>query len=199
MAQFVPFEDGVEVNGTTIMSVISGMGAFEKMAKKFLTDAGLPEEIEQSEDAWYSQQQWLDAFRLIAKKIGSNTLKQIGKKIPENAVFPPSVKDVTSALQAIDVAYHMNHRNKAGEVLFNPEANPPFKEGIGHYEYEKVDGKNMAIVTGNNPYPCDFDHGIVMAMGKKFNPTASINHDDGSPCRKNGADTCKYIVTWNDF
>ncbi len=90
----------------------------------------------------------------------------------------------------------MNHQNTKGEVLFNP-ASGKMIEGIGHYKYEKVSGKNEATITCNNPYPCDFDLGIISTMAKKFNKTAQITHDDKKPCRKKGAETCTYIVKWS--
>ena len=69
-------------------------------------------------------------------------------------------------------------------------------EGIGHYGFEKIDGKNMIISECNNPYPCAFDKGIITAMAQKFEVKANIIHDDSKPCRKNGADSCTYIITW---
>ena len=50
------------------MSVVDGMGTSVKWARTLFTQAGLPKEIDL--DGWYSQQAWLDAFKLISKKIG---------------------------------------------------------------------------------------------------------------------------------
>ncbi|MFW9917657.1 MAG: hypothetical protein ACFFGZ_18800, partial [Candidatus Thorarchaeota archaeon] len=111
MAQFKAYEKGVEVNGTTIMAVVDGMGAFRRMANVFLTQAGLPDSIVPDATHWYSQQRWLDAFWLISERIGPNTLYMIGTKIPKNAVFPPEIDSIEKGLASIDVAYHMNHRN----------------------------------------------------------------------------------------
>ena len=51
-----------------------------------------------------------------------------------------------------------------------------------------------------NPYPCDFDKGIIKAVAKKFKPKDSVNiiveHDESAPCRKKGADSCTYLVSW---
>ncbi|MCY3411517.1 MAG: hypothetical protein INQ03_07805 [Candidatus Heimdallarchaeota archaeon] len=192
MVEYVPFEEGIEVNGATVMSVVDGMGSFKKMALSYLGEAGLTDVVGDTEH-WYSQKDWLQAFKRISEKIGTNTLNNIGKKIPENAVFPPEVDNIVAGLGAIDVAYHMNHRNKAGEVLFNPE-NGEIKEGIGNYIMEKT-GEKQVKVTCKNPYPCDFDKGIVHAMARRFEPYSNIIHDEGQ-CRKHGKDACTFTVTW---
>ena len=200
MSQFVSFDEGIEVNGTTIMSVANSM-TFKFQVKTIFIEAGLPapEDIVGDANHWYSQQSWLNAFKIIAKKVGDKILFKIGKSIPENAVFPPEIDNIEKGLQAVDVAYHMNHRNRDGKVLFDP-TKPPDKamlEGIGHYFYKKIPSENMAIITCENPYPCDFDRGIITTMAEKFNSTATVSHDDSKPCRKQGAKSCNYIVSWN--
>lgn len=82
----------------------------------------------------------------------------------------------------IDVAYHMNHRG--GE--------------IGNYEYQKT-GERSALMICCNPYPCDFDRGIIESMIRRFKPKDSlmpmVDHNQDI-CRKKGDELCKYIVTW---
>ena len=199
MSQFLTFEDGIEVNGTTIMSVANSM-TFKFTVKNIFIEAGLPapEDIVADENHWYSQQAWLNAFKIIAEKVGDRTLYKIGKSIPENAVFPPEIDNIEKALGAIDVAYHMNHRNRAGEALFDPTrpSDKVFLDGIGNYLCKIIPNENMAILTCENPYPCDFDRGIITTMAERFNSTATVAHDDSKPCRKQGAKSCNYIVTW---
>ena len=194
MAQFIALNTDVEVNGQTVLSIVDGLGAVKSTALKILADNGLEDP---KPDNWYSQQKWLNAFKAIAEKIGQNTLTVIGKKIPENAQFPPEIDDIHKALGAIDVAYHMNHRLN-GEVLFNP-ATGEMKEGIGHYTYEKIDEKK-AKITCDNPYPCAFDLGIIQAMAERFKPEDSpyieVRHDKEGGCRKENGDTCTYFINW---
>ncbi|MFX0183939.1 MAG: hypothetical protein ACFE95_12720 [Candidatus Hodarchaeota archaeon] len=201
MAQFKVFEKGMQVNGQTIMSIVSGMGAFTRLAERFFRQSGLPSpnEIVADANTWYSQQKWLDAFFLISQKVGSSTLYQIGRNIPKNAVFPPDITSVETALQSIDVAYHMNHRNKHGTVLFDPTRNDRVMlEGIGHYKYEKAAEPNKVVLICENPYPCDFDRGIIVEMARRFDISAHVYHDDTQPCRKRGGNSCTYIVTWKN-
>jgi hypothetical protein len=180
MAQFKAFSNNVEVNGETVLSVVSGVGVFKKQALEILAKNGINDP---KPGQWYSQQSWLNAFKEISEKIGPKSLFSIGKAIPANAKFPPEINTIEKALGAIDIAYHMNHKN--GE--------------IGHYNFIKTEGNSGKMVC-NNPYPCEFDKGIIEAMAQKFKPADSImafvEHDDSQPCRKKGAESCTYLVTW---
>ena len=179
MAQFKAFSPNVEVNGETVLSIVDGMGAMKTVAKKILDDAGIRDP---KPGQWFKQQAWLDAFQKISESVGPNTLSLIGQKIPENAQFPPAIDTIEKGLSAIDVAYHMNHRG--GE--------------IGHYEY-KAQGPSKAAMVCANPYPCDFDRGIITAMARRFAPKSEsvrVVHDDSKPCRKHGDESCTYMVTW---
>ncbi len=194
MAQFITFDSSVNVNGETILSVVDGMGQTKNRAIEILKKNG----IDNPEPGkWYSQQAWLDSFKEISEELGAFTLFSIGKKIPENAQFPPEIDDIEKALAAIDVAFHMNHSIN-GKPLFDPN-NGQMDEGIGHYGFEKS-GDKEASMECNNPYPCDFDRGIIESMAQRFKPEDSsivmVKHDDSKPCRKKGDDSCTYNVKW---
>lgn len=195
MAQFQAFEEGMEVNGQTIVAVVDGLGASASLAIGYLERAGLPGIIAGREH-WYPQQAWLDAFRAIADELGDAVLFRIGLTIPQNATFPRGLHSVEAALASIDVAYHMNHRNRHGEVLFDP-ARPEARrmlEGIGHYRFERK-APGSALMICHTPYPCAFDRGIVEAMARLF-ASARVSHVDGAGCRKEGAPSCTYAVSW---
>ena len=130
---------------------------------------------------WYSQKAWLDSFKEIAEKYGSNTLFEIGKGIPANAKFPPEIDNIEKALGSIDIAYHMNHRN--GD--------------IGFYKLVSHDqAKKTLIMQCRNPYPCDFDRGIITTMARKFKTGVKVELDKSKPSRKDGADDSWYIITY---
>ena len=196
--QFKAFEPDIEVNGPTVNSIIAGLGYFTNLSRRYFSQVGIGTVINKKlhidMDGWYAQSAWLAAFENIAKTVGDRVLFNIGLSVPANAQFPPWVVDVDSAIKAIDIAYHLNHR-KNGKLLFNPE-NGDMNEGIGHYGYERIPNENRIISKSNNPYPCAFDHGIITAMAHKFAPLAVINHDDTKECRKKGAESCTYIITW---
>jgi hypothetical protein len=197
--QFKVFEPGIEVSGASLGAIIDGFKKYPTVAMKYLTKYGLvktvagkPAEIDRG--GWYSLETWLAAYEGIANEVGPNSLFGIGKSIPENATFPPHVVDIHSAIASIDVAFHMNHR-KNGVVMFNPE-NGSMLEGIGHYAVQPSEKENRIICVCENPYPCDFDRGIITAMANRFEPLARTAHDNEAPCRKNGADSCTYVVMW---
>ena len=196
--QFKAFESGIEVNGQTVFSVVDGMGRYKSISGRILSDVGIGSmsggDYQIEMDGWYSHDAWLKALEQITSEVGESTLNQIGLKIPENAQFPPWVKDIDSAIKSIDIAYHMNHR-KGDKVLFDPDTGE-IAEGIGHYGYERVEGQKKIISVCNNPYPCSFDIGIVTTMAKKFEPGAFVVHDKSAPCRKDGADSCTYVISW---
>lgn len=178
MAQFVPFDSNVEVLGAALSSMTAGMG-----------DAILPVlaahgVFNLEMDGWYPMEAWLAAFKEVADGQTNSmfNLVSIGLAIPENAVFPPQIDSLVSALQSIDVAYHLNHRG--GE--------------IGNYHAMQVNARQVDFVC-RNPYPCDFDYGIIYGMTRRFCPENmhfTVRHDDHAECRKKGADSCTYHVTW---
>lgn len=171
MTQFEALDDGVEVNGQTVMAFIEGVpDTFEERTASILANHG----IEDPEpDEWYPQQAWLDAFEEIATNIGSSTLGNIGKAIPNNAEWPPGVEDVDEGIESIDEAYHMNHRG--GE--------------IGSYESEVIDDSTVRVRC-TNPYPCDFDKGIVEATAKEFASGYVSVTEVGDECREDAGDVC---------
>ena len=193
MAMFVAKTANAEVNGETVNSIVDGMGTFKAKAIEILSKNGIKDP---KPGMWYSQQNWLNAFKEISTTIGSNTLYAIGLKIPENAKFPPQIDSIEKGLGAIDMAFHMNHRIN-GKVLFDPQTGT-IHEGIGHYIFEKT-GEKEAKMTCPNSYPCDFDRGIIDGMARKFKPAGAlvqVLHNDAAPCRKKGAESCEYKIKW---
>lgn len=182
MAQFIPFAPHVEVNGQTVLSVVNALPAGQETRREILVRNGI-ENPDSSQ--WYSQEAYLNAFKELADKVGPHTLFAIGKSIPEHAAFPPQIDNLEKALQAIDVAYQMNHRG--GE--------------IGHYKLLRFDAKNKtAEFECKNPYPSEFDRGILTTMLRKFKPVDSFKDsvvlDTTQPTRLNGADSCRYRISW---
>lgn len=196
--QFVPFAPDVEVNGQTVWSVVAAFAFDRRIPSRFLVEQGIgslgaDDLVQLAPDGWYSQAAWLRAFQKISEHIGANVLFAIGKRIPENAQFPDWAKDIETGIRSIDVAYHLNHRRQ-GRPLFEPETGS-MREGIGHYGFEQV-GARRVRSRCENPYPCDFDLGILTAIARRFERTSYVAHLDEQQCRKHGAEACTYEVTW---
>jgi hypothetical protein len=190
--QFQPYESGIEVSGQSIKLVIDSLGLSKTSSDQYLMNSELPETINAQE--WYPQEKWLNVLKDIALTLGDNVLFDLGYNIPANVKFPPFVNDIHLAIESIDIAFHLNHK-KAGMVMFQEKAGE-MTEGIGHYGYRKIEGENLIVSECANPYPDYFDLGILTCMAKKFKPNASVMHDDSKPCRKNGAESCTYIISW---
>lgn len=180
MAEFKAFSPEVQVLGRAVLSIVDGMDLFRSRALKILHENGISSL--QAEE-WYRQQDVLNAFKTICDKIGPNTVRTIGRKIPSNAQFPPEIDSIQAALASIDVAYRMNHRGSSR---------------VGSYHLDKPQ-KDSARMVCENPYPCDMDFGLIEAMADRFRPRGSIRlrveHEAG-PCRRKGDEECGYLIAW---
>jgi len=196
--QFKPFEPGIEVFGASIDAIVDAFKLFPSIALKRLVNAGIGsmrgKDVVVNRDTWYPQANWLSVFEGIASEVGPRALVQIGQHVPKHAPFPPSINDIHGAMGSMDAAYHMNHR-KGGRVMFDPGTGQMLS-GIGNYGYAPVPRERRIISVCENPYPCDFDRGIITALAARFERGSRVTHDDSAPCRKNGADSCKFIIAW---
>ncbi len=177
MAQFIAHDPNVEVVGAVILSAIAHLKSdvVPLLEKHGINDV--------QSDRWYPQQAFLDVLRDIQEgwSFGSSTvdLMSIGMRIPDNAVWPDDVNSVEEALDSIEMAYQLNHRG--GD--------------IGHYKIEFAEPHHIRIVC-DNPYPSDFDYGIIYRTVKKFSPkgqTFQVQRAD-SPSRLKGDEICIYDI-----
>lgn len=138
----------VEVDGRTGVAVVNGM-LIRSVARELLTWSGMSIE---ALEGWMPWQPWLDLYRNIYQSLGPDTLYFIGRRIPYSAEFPgKTMADVPTALQAINVAYHQAHRG--GEIGSYRFA----RRGADHYQ-----------VHCDNPYPNEFDLGIVTSLVERY-------------------------------
>ncbi len=194
MVQFKALQIGIQVNGATIHSILEGLGAFKELSIEYLSASGI-DNVKNSHDAWYDQQKWLDAMKLIYNNIGEGALFQIGTKIPSNAEFP-DFYNIKQGLEILEIAYHINHRNKDNEILYDENREPKMLDGIGNYKFVSIDKSTVKMIC-DNPYPDSFDRGIINAIVRKFNKNFEIIHDNNSFCRNKGERSCTYIIKWH--
>jgi len=191
MAQFKAFRPGVEVYGAVVLSVVDGMGDFKTRAEGILAQHGIRRP---QPEGWYPQQAWLDSFETISEKSGPRTLFAIAKKIREAVEWPDWINSLATGMAAIDLNYHLRHRLN-GQPMLN-ERTGEMTEGIGHYEFKGLTGETSAVMVCNNPYPSEFDRGILTAMGRRFKPNLEVRLDTTQPTRAEGADSCTYLIAW---
>ncbi|MCY1074454.1 hypothetical protein [Archangium lansingense] len=197
--QFVPFEDGIEVKGQTVKAVVDGFNTFVVLGSAYLLDEGIGTParnglVNLELEGWYPQKSWLLCLQQIGKQLGDGLLMQSGMAVPRNVALPEGIHDIHSAIKAVDVSYHLNHR-KNGRPMFDLETGR-MQEGIGHYGYEPVPGQRKIICLCETPHPCAFDHGVLTAMAQRYEVHARVVHDEKQPCRKRRGDRCTYVITW---
>ena len=139
-------------------------------------------------------EKWLSAVKSISSSFGEAAVFECGKKIPSNADFPASGETMETVIRSIDIAYHLNHR-KDGRLMYDPDTDT-MAEGIGHYGSIRLPNENKIVSTCDTPFPDSFDWGILTCVAQKFEPHAKVAHDDTKPCRKKGAESCTYLITW---
>jgi len=196
--QFKPFEPGIEVRGLGLQWIVGGFRILPDTGLRYLTRYGLTTPGPDGKptldpDGWNSLEKFLACFEAVSRDVGPNVLHDIGRNLGLNAPLPPTIRDVDASLRAMDLTYHMFHR-KAGAVMFDALTGRML-EGIGHYGFQRVGTEKKITSVCENPYPCDFDRGVVLGFAGRFEPRAKVEHVAG-PCRKNGADACTYVVTW---
>jgi len=181
MTQFVAFDPKAEVSGSAILLLIAAIGhpVVPIITRHFGVTTFTP-------DLWLPMQANLDVLREISQpayNVVSDFVK-IGIRVPDFFEFPPEINSISMALQSLNEAYHWAHRN--GE--------------IGYYRAEIKDENHIDVIC-HNPYPCDFDYGLIYGMVRRFCPegfTFTVRHAEGE-CRKNGGDTCIYHVEWKEI
>jgi hypothetical protein len=192
-------EPGIEVSGSFVDSVVEAFKLFPSVALKRLTNNGIGTinargEISIDRQGWYPLDKWLAAYEDIANSVGPRAMYQIGQQIPKNAALPPTVADIHSSIAAVDIGYHMNHR-KNGRLMFDPATGQTTK-GLGSYGYRPIQGERRIVSVCENPYPCDFDRGVLSAFASRFERLVRVQHDDRAPCRKTGGASCTYTIAW---
>ncbi len=170
----------MEVWGTSILGCIAG-----------LTRAGLPLSeglgllaehgiSHVDPEGWYPQQPYLEMFRAIEARHGEAALRAMARQVPDTSKFPPGIRTLEQALQALDIAYQLNHRG--GE--------------IGTYACLPMGPRSLEMVC-DTPYGCAFDMGILDALIEAFKPEGSrptLSHAPATPCRRAGGPHCTYLI-----
>jgi hypothetical protein len=182
MTQYQAFSTGVEIWGASMLGCIEGLtkaGLPPAEGFRLLAEGGIPEV---APGGWYPQQPYLDMLHALEARYGEATLRAMAKQIPDTSRFPPGIGTLEQAVQALDIAYQLNHRG--GD--------------IGHYACVPLGPRTLELQC-RNPYGCAFDQGILDALIQAFKPEGSrpaITHAPGTSCRRREGPCCTYLITW---
>lgn len=183
MAQFEAFDDGVEIHGRAVVTVLDEVlpkfsDHYRSTAIEVLEAQGI---TDPRPDDWYPQQAWLDALEAVTDDLEPHLLDRLGEQVPNLPGFAGESETVEAGLWSIDEAYQRNHRG--GE--------------LGYYRFEKT-GERRGEVECRNPYPCIMDRGIVRGAAKRYAPLNAFVfvEERGSTCRRRGDDACTFTVNW---
>lgn len=188
---------GIEASTSGIRVLNEGLKLFPSLVTRVLAKHNLPvpgpADTVPGAERWFPLDTWLTVLDLVFTQVGPNALFTLGTRIMANPKFPPWIRDIDSALDAINIAYHKSHR-KNGVPMFD-DATGQMLEGIGHYRSKRVAGQPRIDVLCDTPYLCEVDFGIVTGTARKFEPKARVAHGPGK-CRHDGGAACTYVVTW---
>jgi hypothetical protein len=186
MTEFSSYDpEWVEVSGEVIQSFVLGFPEdMRDFARTSLEQHGIHKP---NPDLFYRAQPLLDAMKEVAQRLGRNWMTRIGERIALSITLPPEWDTLEAAFRGLNTAYHSKYR---GEEIGNWSF---FNEGL-------KGGLMHGRVVSTNHYCCTFDRGVLEGFAKRFRPMgitdALVRHDDTQPCRKTGADSCTYVITW---
>lgn len=168
-----------EVLGQALLTAVFSRPNFvQNNMLKILEQQGI---INPTVEEWYPIKSFLHFYDEVLKEYGPNTLFDLGKAVPDSAVFPPGVDSLQAGLDLIGTAYNMNHRNGY----------------FGFYKLvEHLPEKKEVIMQCYNPYPCDFDRGLLTSMARKFKLGVRVVVDESKPCKSKGASESWYIISY---
>jgi hypothetical protein len=182
MAEYRVSSPDVEMLGGMILSLWSAFpDGFESLAAQIMEKHGISNVAPEN---WHRFQHVLDALREIEQQYGTDILYQTGIRAAEKAPVPSEVDTLKKCLHGLNVTSSRFHRG--GE--------------IGGYEVRETEerGVKKYFITVSTPYPCSLTRGYLEGFTKRFGHEAKeviIRHDELTPCRRQGAETCTYVIS----
>ena len=183
MAEYKVSSPSLEMIGGMIVAIWTAFPEnFQKLIKGILSKHGV---ADISPQEWYLLQPVLDAIKEIEEKFGHHILTQVGEEAAMKAPMPPEIRTFEACLSALNVTVQKIHRGGS--------------PGGYQVEEEKGQGFTRYRVTASTPFPCSITRGYLESFARRFAPVGVkdivVTHDENLPCRRNGADTCTYVIT----
>jgi hypothetical protein len=183
MAEYTASSPGLEIIGGMIASIWNAFpDSVQKSIREILLRHGVADISPQD---WYLVQPALDALREIEERFGYQILSQVGEQAALRAPIPPEIKTFKECMSALNTIIQKMHRyGSPGGYDVQEETGP------GFVRYR---------VTASTPFPCSLTRGYLEAFARRFGPVGAIDiltrHDEDLPCRRNGAETCTYVIS----
>jgi hypothetical protein len=164
-----------QVAGESVRALLAALTAFRSRAERILASHGI---VDPQPGHWYSWQSYLDAQREIYERVGSATIKKVGKALVEGHEFPAEIRDLDSALTTLDGDYRARHRARQ----------------MGGYRFARTEAR-AAVLTVATPYPCELDVGLLEAYASRFRPNgALIRVLHKGDCAREQGEACRYQI-----
>jgi hypothetical protein len=138
-----------KILGLAVKALMEGL---TEEKSPLLDKYGFGGEIDES--AWYLRKDYLAMVNELAESARIVDMVAIGLQVSRYVPMPPAIDSIESALQNLDVSYHVSHRNIAKD------------EG---WKYQKIDERTHYLVSCN-PYPANIGYGIVFGLIERFAP-----------------------------
>jgi hypothetical protein len=182
MAQFVCFYPNATVSGRVVNMLLKIAPLQHAPVYETLQRHGLQNP---HEEQWYSLQNYLNAYRELSRQLGSYFLLNAGKQFFSFIRLGAEIQTLPDAVKALNEWYKDQHRG----------------EQLEYFQVQGVFPERCEIqVLCQNPYPCYFDRGLLLALTKKYRPEQAkffnVELHPNKPNRLMGSDESTYIISW---
>jgi hypothetical protein len=182
MAEYTASSPGLEIIGGMIASIWSAFpDSVQESVRGILLKHGVADINPQD---WYLLQPTLDTLREIEQRFGYQILSEVGRQAALRAPIPPEVKTFKECMSALNTIIQKMHRHGSP----------------GGYDVKEEIGSGFVrySVTASTPFPCSLTRGYLEGVAGRYGPAAAeilTRHDENLPCRRNGAETCTYVIS----
>ncbi|WP_442596753.1 Spo0E family sporulation regulatory protein-aspartic acid phosphatase [Neobacillus sp. D3-1R] len=135
--------DDFQVHGSIIQNINSG-----------LQYNGLNHELlEKDTSHWHSLNDIYQVLLKLEEEYDEGLIRDIGKFVPENSLFPGEIDSFEKGLLTLDMAYKLNH-----------------SDGIeGYYQVYFQGRREIYVICNTLYYSASFNEGIIKGLAEKFN------------------------------
>lgn len=172
-------EPEAEVSGRAVRTIVTCVGrdaaATERSPAALLAEQGLPRKPDPG--AWYPLAGCLRVVDSVLIARGSATVERIGEGLVGIVEWPAPLETVPETMETLGAHYERTHRGDAGTVAF-----------------ERT-GATTGRVRCGTPYPCPLERGIVRGLARRIG-TGLVTVTEVGHCRREGADSCTYELSW---